>query len=45
MRFAATILKQYRQIEYLKQFEVSVQKIVDAIDKGGLFKTDLAVQS
>ena len=38
LRFAATILKQYRQIEYLKQFEVSVQKIVDAIDKGGLFK-------
>lgn len=38
LRFAATILKQYRQIECLKQFEVSVQKIVDVIDKGGLFK-------
>ena len=36
LRFAATILKQFQHIEYLAQFEGTVQKIVDAIGKGDL---------
>jgi len=40
LRFAATILKQFQHIEYLEQFEGTVQKIVDAIDKGDLSDDD-----
>jgi predicted DNA-binding transcriptional regulator YafY len=36
LRFAATILKQFKHIDYLSQFEGTVQKIVNAIDNGGL---------
>lgn len=40
LRFAATILRQFRHIEYLKQFEGTVQKIVDAIRRSDLADTD-----
>jgi len=40
LRFASTILKQFQHIEYLEQFEGTVQKIVNAIDKGDLADDD-----
>lgn len=40
LRFAATVLKQFQHIEYLKSFEGTVQKIVNAIDKGKLSVDD-----
>lgn len=32
IKFAATILKQYREISYLEEFQGAVQKIVDAVN-------------
>ena len=40
LRFAATILKQFQHIEYLAQFEGTVQKIVDAISNSDLSEND-----